>query len=200
MRAILSSLSTGALLTVAVVLVIAVSSALDLEIESYAVAGVLAGGVVALIPERTAWARLAAFAIGFVAAWIGFVLRAALLPDSNGGRAVAAIVTLVICLVAVAAGRSRLPLSATLVGVVLFAAAYESAFVAAEAEVATTSLDAATALVFAVVVGFAVTVLAAGKGAAVAGSGVEGDAPALAVRPRQAHASETAVTNTEVTR
>lgn len=201
MRAIVSSLSTGALLAVAVVLVIAVSSALDLEIESYALAGVLAGGVVALIPERSAWVRLGSFAIGFVAAWIGFVLRAALLPDSNGGRAVACIVTLAICLVAVAAGRGRLPLSAMLVGVVLFAAAYEAAFVAAEAEVTTTSLDAATSLAVAVVVGFAAAVLAAGKGVPGTVGHVDGgDASALAVRPREAHASETAAINTEVTR
>jgi hypothetical protein len=161
MRATLSSLVTGALLAVAVVIVIAVSSAMELEIEPYALAGVLAGGVVALIPERSAGARLAAFAVGFVAAWIGFVLRAALLPDSEGGRAVAALITLAICLVAVAISRTRLPLVAMLVGVVILSAAYETAFVAAEAEVVDTSLDAITTLLVAVAVGFGVAALAA---------------------------------------
>jgi hypothetical protein len=189
------------LLAVAVVLVIAVSSALDLEIESYALAGVLAGGVVALIPDRSAWARLGAFAVGFVAAWIGFVLRAAVLPDTEGGRAVAAIVTLLICVVAVAAGRTRLPLSAMLLGVVLFSAAYEAAFVAAEPEVASTSLDAATGLVCAVAVGFAVAVVASGRqpraeGAETGGSGRS----ARTIRLRRTRLNGTAATNTEVTR
>ena len=204
MRATLSSLSTGALLAVAVVVVIAVSSVLDLQIESYALAGVLAGGVVALIPDRSAFARLAAFAIGFVAAWVGFVLRAALLPDTEGGRAVAAVVTVLICLVAVALGRTRLPLSAMLVGVVLLSAAYETAFVAAEAEVQTTSLDAATALVVAVAVGFAVAALSAGRRTST--ESIEKPAragSAWAVWPRRPHGSEiatTAATTTEVTR
>jgi hypothetical protein len=167
MRATMSSVVTAALLIVAVVLVIALSSALELQLESYALAGVAAGAVVALVPERSAWARLAAFAVGFVAAWIGFVLRAALLPDTDAGRAVAAVITLLICLVAGAASRGRLPLWAALVGVMLFAAAYEAAFVAAEPEVATTSLDAATSLLCAVAVGFVVTLLAAAKRAGV---------------------------------
>ena len=187
MRATWSSLVTGASLAVAVVVVIGVSSAMNLQIEPYALPGVLAGGVVALIPERSAFARLAAFAIGFVAAWVGFVLRAAVLPDTDGGRAVAALITLVICLVAVAIGRTRLPLVAMLVGVALLAAAYEAAFVAAEAEVIDTSLNAATTLVVAVAVGFAVAALAAGKRAA-AGAETAGSSGATvwSLRPRTA--------------
>jgi len=204
MRATLSSLWTGALLAVAVVVVIAVSSALDLQIEPYALAGVLAGGVVALIPDRSTLARVVAFAIGFVAAWIGFVLRAAVLPDTEGGRAVAAVATVLICLIAVAASRTRLPLSAMLVGVVLLSAAYETAFVAAEAEVQTTSLDAATALVLAVAVGFAVAALSAVRRTSTDAEGrVTGSGSAWAFRPRRAQGSEiatTAATTTEVTR
>lgn len=193
MRATLSTLVTGALLAVAVVVVIAVSSALDLEIESYALAGVLAGGVVALIPDRSVWARLGAFAVGFLGAWVGFVLRAAVLPDTEGGRAVAAVVTVLVCLLAVALGRTRLPLSAMLVGVVLFASAYETAFVAAEAEVATTSMDAATSLVLAVAVGFAVAALAASRRVVPEDAAARTRTPSWSVRPRRAHGSETTV-------
>jgi hypothetical protein len=136
---------------------------MDLQIEPYALAGVLAGGIVALIPERSAFARLGAFAVGFVASWIGFILRAALMPDSESGRSVAALITLAICLAAVAISRTRLPLVAMLVGVALLAAAYETAFVANEAEVAQTSIDALTALLVAVAVGFAVAALASSR-------------------------------------
>jgi hypothetical protein len=158
-----ASMFTGVLLAIAVVLVIAVSSTLELQIEQYALAGVLAGAVIGLVADRSPWARLLAFAVGFVAAWVGFVLRAALLPDTAGGRAAAAVITLVICLVAVAIGRgTRLPMWATFLGVLLFAAAYEAGFLAAEPEVATTSLDAATSLLAAVAVGYAVAVLSTG--------------------------------------
>jgi hypothetical protein len=208
-RATLSYVLTGALLTVAVVAVIGVSSALDLEIEPYALAGVLAGGVVALIPERSVWARLAAFAVGFVAVWIGFVLRAALLPDTEGGRAAAAVITMLICLAAVAVSRTRLPLSSMLVGVVLFAAAYESAFVAAEAEVVTTSADAATSLVFAVAVGFVVAALAGAKRGPAESRPVVLDTPddgsvwslrSLDRKPTESEPTDSAATATEVTR
>jgi hypothetical protein len=194
MRATLSSLVPGALLAVAVVIVIGVSSAMDLEIEPYALAGVLAGGVVALVPERSAFARLGAFAVGLVAAWIGFILRAALMPDTEGGRSVAALITVAICLVALAVSRARLPLVAMLVGVIVLSAAYETAFVAAEAEVATTSLDALTAIVVASVVGFAVAVLATGKRAASSAGTV------WAIKPRTADDSETVETKAEVAR
>jgi len=158
-----ASMFTGVLVTIAVVVLIAVSSALGLQIEQYALAGVLAGAVVGLVADRSPWARLLAFVVGFVAAWVGFVLRAALLPDTDGGRAAAAVITLAICLVAVAIGRgTRLPMWATFVGVLLFAAAYEAGFLAAEPEVATTSLDAATSLLVAVAVGYVVAVLSTG--------------------------------------
>lgn len=158
-----ASIGTGVLLTIAVVLVIAVSSALGLRIEQYALAGVLGGAVIGLVADRSPWARLLGFAVGFVAAWVGFVLRAALLPDTDGGRAAAAVITLAICLVAVAIGRGgRLPMWATFVGVMLFAGAYEAGFVAAEPEVASTSLDAATSLLVAVAVGYVVAVLSTG--------------------------------------
>lgn len=171
---------TGALLTIAVVLVIAVSAALGLQIEQYALAGVLAGAVIGLVADRSPWARLLAFVVGFVAAWVGFVLRAALLPDTNGGRAAAAVITLVICLVAVAIGRgTRLPMWAAFVGVLLFAAGYESDFLAAEPEVATTSLNAATSLLVTVAVGYVVAVLSVGNRGA------------SALRPRMSDDTET---------
>lgn len=162
-----ASMRAGVLLVIAAVLVVVLSHAWGLKLEPYALAGVAFGGVIGLVPDRSAWARLGAFVIGFVAAWIGFVLRAAVVPDSTGGLAVAVAATLVIGLIGVAAGRGRhVPLWAVLVGTGSFAAAYESAFSAAEPEVVTTSLDAATSLLLAVAVGFIVTSLSAPRAAA----------------------------------
>lgn len=194
-----ASMFTGVLLIVAVVLVIAVSSALGLQIEQYALAGVAAGAIVGLVADRSPWARLLAFAVGFVATWVGFVLRAAVLPDTDGGRAAAAVVTLVICLVAVALGRgARIPLWATLVGVVLFSAAYEAGFVAAEAEVTTTSLDAATSLLLAVAVGYAVAVLSGSPRPVATAEKPARGRGSWTIRPRKAHTSETVLTEKKV--
>ena len=81
------SLVAGLVLAVAAVLVVWVSSALDLELESVALLGAALGAVVALVPDRTPLIRLCGFFAGFVAAWIGYAMRAQFLPDSAGGRA-----------------------------------------------------------------------------------------------------------------
>lgn len=183
-----ASMRAGVLLVIAAVLVVVLSAAWGLKMEPYALAGVAFGGVIGVVPDRSAWARLGAFAIGFVAAWVGFVLRAAVLPDATSGVAAGAAITLVIGLVGVAAGRGRyVPLWAVLVGVGSFAAAYESAFTAAPPEVVSTSLDAATSLLLAVAVGFVVTCLSAPRAAA----------PAL--EPPRPRGSEDFDSKTEVT-
>jgi hypothetical protein len=162
-----ASMRAGVLLAVAAALVVVLSAAWGLDIEAYALAGVAFGGVIALVPDRSAWARLGAFVIGFVAAWIGFVLRAALLPDATSGVAVAAAATILIGLIGVAAGRGRhVPLWAVLVGAGAFSASYESAFSAAPPEVVNTSANAATSLLLAVAVGFVVTCLSAPRATA----------------------------------
>ena len=62
-----------------------------------ALLGAALGAVVALVPDRTPLVRLGGFAAGFVAAFIGYVLRAALLPDTSAGRAVAVVIVLLLC-------------------------------------------------------------------------------------------------------
>lgn len=148
------SLLAGGVLAVAAVLVVLVSAALDLELESVALLGTALGAVVALVPDRSAGARLAGLAVGLVAAWIGYLVRAALLPDSVGGQAVAVAAVVLLCAAVAALTAGRLPLWSTLLGVVGLVGAYEAAYAAAPPEVAATSLSAVTALVLAVGAGF----------------------------------------------
>lgn len=184
------SMGTGLLLIVAAVLVIVLSAAWGLELEGYTLTGVAAGGVVGLVPDRSAWTRLGAFVVGFVAAWIGFVLRAAVLPDTTAGVAAGAVVTLLIVVAAVAAGRGRhVPLWAALLGAAAYAGVYESAFAAAPPEVVSTSLDTATSLGLAVAVGFVVACLAAPRAAA----------EIVAPSPRDGEAADATTTVSEVT-
>jgi hypothetical protein len=148
------TLFAGLLLAVAAVLVVYVSSVFGLELESVALLGAALGAVVALVPDRSPAARLGGFAAGFVAAWIGYALRAAVLPDTAAGRAVAVGLVVVMCVAVTAVSRDRLPLWSTLLGTAALAGGYEFTFAAAPPEMASTSLTSATTLLFNVAVGF----------------------------------------------
>jgi hypothetical protein len=158
------TLLVGLVLTVAAVLVVFVSAGLDLELEPVALLGVALGGVIALVPDRTPFMRLAGFAGGVVAAWIGYLLRAAVLPDSSGGRAVVVALVIVLATAIAALSLGRIALWSTLLGAAAFAGAYEYTYAAAPPEVASTSVSAATALFLTVAVGFLATGLMAPAG------------------------------------
>ncbi|HSE08950.1 MAG TPA: hypothetical protein VLB29_09800 [Nocardioidaceae bacterium] len=170
------TLLVGLGLTVAAVLVVFVSAGLDLDLEPVALLGVALGGVIALVPDRSPLVRLAGFAGGFSVAWVGYLLRAGLLPDSAGGRAVAVAFVVVAAVAIAALTLGRVPLWSTLLGAAAFAGAYEYTYAAAPPEVASTSLSAATSLLLTVAVGL----LAA---AAFAPGGEQSVAP---TRPRAA--------------
>jgi hypothetical protein len=147
-------LFVGLSLSVAALLVVLISGALGLELESVALLGAAMGAVVGLVPDRSAGMRLAAFVGGFVFAWIGYFVRAALLPDTTAGRAVAVAVTLLLCLGLTLALRGRLPLWGVLLGAGTFAGAYEFTYAAAPPEILDTSVSTATTLLLTAAIGF----------------------------------------------
>lgn len=125
------SLLAGVVLAVAAMLVVAMSAALELDLESTALLGVALGAVVALVPDRSPLVRLAGFAAGVVISWLGYVARAALLPDTASGRAVAVGIVVLLCVGVTAATMNRVPLWSVLLGTAGFAGAYEFTFAAA---------------------------------------------------------------------
>jgi hypothetical protein len=155
------TLLAGLALTVAAVLVVLLSATFDLELESVALLGVAMGAVLALVPDRTPAVRLAGFFGGFVAAWVGYLVRAALLPDTAGGRSVAVALVVVLCVAITAATMNRLPLWTTLLGTAALTGAYEFTYAAAPPEVATTSMSTATTLLFTLAIGFLAAALVA---------------------------------------
>jgi hypothetical protein len=161
-----ATLLAGVTLAVAAVLVVLVSSALDLQLESVALLGAALGAVVALVPDRTPLVRLGGFAAGFVAAWIGYAVRTLALPDTAGGRAVAVGLVILLCVGITAASLDRLPLWTTLLGTAALAGAYEFTYAAAPPELASTSLSTATTLLLNVAVGFLAAALVAPSAAA----------------------------------
>jgi hypothetical protein len=150
------SIFAGVVLALAAALVMWLSAAFDLGLESVVLLGAAVGAVVALVPDRSPLVRFVGFAAGFVAAWLGFVVRAAILPDTAGGRAVAVGVVLLLCVAVVAVSAGRLPLWSALLGAAAMAGGYEYTYAAAPPEVATTSVSTATSLLFCVAVGFLV--------------------------------------------
>lgn len=149
----------GGLLLLAAVVVLIVSDLLDLELEGVALLGIALGAIIALVPDRTAAGRLVGFVVGFVAAWAGYLLRAGVLPDSLGGRIIALVVVLGICVAVAGAAHRYIPLWATLLGVAALVGAYEQHYTAAPPEVLSTSMSTATAVLMTTALGFLVAAL-----------------------------------------
>lgn len=149
-----TSLLAGLVLALAAMVVVIIGSVLDLDLESVALLGAAMGAVVALVPDRTPASRLGGFAIGFVVAWVGYLLRAQFLPDTAGGRAVAVGVVVLLCVALTTAGRGRLALWSVLLGAGAFAGAYEFTYDQAPPEILSTSVSTATTMAFNVAVGF----------------------------------------------
>ena len=152
------TLLAGLLLVVATGLTVLIGEALALEVEAVALLGVAAGAIVALVPDQTATRRLAAFALGVLAAYVGYLVRAAVTPDTSAGRAVAAALIVLLCVGVFAISGGRLPLWSALLGSASLAGAYEFTYTQAATRVLDTSVSSATALLLCAAVGFLVAV------------------------------------------
>jgi hypothetical protein len=148
------SLLVGGVLIVAAVVVVVLSDLFDLKLESAALLGLAVGAVVALVPDSRPGLRLAGFAAGIVAAWIGYLVRAGFLPDSVAGRAVSIVLVLGLCVAIAAVSAGRVPLWSTLLGAAALVGAFEHSYSAAPPEVMSTSVSAVTSLLMTAAIGF----------------------------------------------
>jgi hypothetical protein len=151
----------GVVLAVAAMFAVLLGSALDLDLESVALLGAAMGAVIALVPDRTPLVRLGGFAIGFVIAWVGYIVRAQFLPDTSLGRAIAVAVVVLLCVGLTAATLERVTLWSVLLGAGAFAGAYEFTYAAEPPQILSTSLSTATTMAFNVGVGFLAAALVA---------------------------------------
>ena len=119
------SLIAGLVLAVLAALITVMGGLFGSDLEHVALLGAALGGALGLVPHRYGWGRISGFLLGFVAAWIGFALRAAVLPDSSTGRAVAAFLVVALCALACAFSSGRLPLWSDLLGSAAIVVAYE---------------------------------------------------------------------------
>lgn len=178
-------LFTGGLLTLAAVLLVGLGATLGLDLEGVALVGLAAGGILALVPDRSPLQRCCGFAAGFVLTWLGYVARAALLPDTSSGRAVALAGILVAGTLVVAV--FRLPLWSMLLGAGTLAGSYEAAFTLSPPEVVDTSLAAVTAVLVALGAGFLGAAMAPASAAAAGRAADERPDADRIPEPRQDH-------------
>lgn len=149
----------GLVLAVVATLAVTFGDALGLDLESAALVGAACGGVLGLVSDRGPWARLGGFMLGLIIAWAGYGLRAAVLPDTSGGRAIATFLVLALCVALSAATLARLPLWSFLVGVAAMAGAYETTFMISPPDFIKQSTTAATTVLVMAALGFASTVV-----------------------------------------
>lgn len=146
----------GLVLALVTTVVVAVASP---ELQAVALLGAALGGTLGLVPDRSPAQRVGGFAAGFVAAWLGYALRAAVLPDATAGRAVAVLLVLLACLAVAAGTRGRVPLWSTLVGAAAMTGAYEATYNADPTAFVGSSATTATSILLAAGAGFVATAL-----------------------------------------
>jgi hypothetical protein len=157
-------LLTGGVLTVAAVAIVLLSSGLGIDVESVALMGAGSGAVIALVPHRTPQARLIGFMVGFVASWLGYLLRAGALPDTAAGHSIAVALVVLVCTATAALSRNRVPLWSTLLGAAAMSGSYEATYLLAPSQVLSTSVSSSTSVLLAVALGFFAAALVAPGG------------------------------------
>jgi hypothetical protein len=150
----LKRLLVGCLLAVFTALIVGLGQVLGLDLQHVALLGAALGGVLGLVPAGSTSGRLAGFAAGFAAAWLGFALRAGFLPDTSSGRAVAAVIVVLLAALVPAITKGRVPLWSALVGIAAIVGAYETTYTNSPPDFLRESPTAASTVVFAAALGF----------------------------------------------
>jgi hypothetical protein len=161
-RSTRSSLIAGVLLAVLGGLVIDHGDQFGLQLVHMGEMGLAVGAVLGLVPDRAPGWRAGSFAVGFVAAWGGYAIRAGLMPDIPLGRAIATVIVLVAVTLVTTVSFGRLPLWAGLLGVAAFSGGYETTYSANPSGFVQDSLTDATTIALAVALGFLAATLVDG--------------------------------------
>jgi hypothetical protein len=192
------TLLTGSVLAVTAAALADHGAIFGADLPKVALLGAAAGAVLGLVPDRSPAARLGGFVGGFAAAWLGYALRAGVLPDIPMGRAIAVVIVVSIVTAIATATANRLPLWAGFVGIATLLGSYETTFAATPTSFVSDSMTAVTTSLLAVSLGFIVSVLAGGT-AAMTGAAVDQEVvvlPEAAPVPVPRSAADTNVTLT----
>jgi hypothetical protein len=148
----------GLVLAVVSALAVMFGDALGLDLDATIFVGAACGAILGLVADRGPFARLGGFLIGFVLTFAAYGLRAAILPDSASGRAVAIFLLLILVMAVSALSGGRLPLWSFMVGIAAAAGTYETTFTISPADFLAQAPTAAVNGLLATSIGFAATV------------------------------------------
>jgi hypothetical protein len=148
------SLLSGLVLAAFAALIIGLGELFGLDLQPVALLGAALGGVLGLVPHRHPLGKLGGFALGFTLAWLGYALRAGVLPDSASGRALAAFLVVAVIAGACALSVDRFPLWSGLLGAAAMTAAYEEIYTGAPSQFLKDSPSAATTVLLAAALGY----------------------------------------------
>jgi hypothetical protein len=143
----------GAVLALVGALTIGLGHLFGLDLDQVALLGVTLGAVIALVPDRTLVERLLGFGAGFVIAYLGYALRAGMLPDTATGQAVAVFIVIIIAMLVSVASSSRIPLWSILIGAAAMVGAYEQTYAASPTLFLSDAPTAATTMLLACAMG-----------------------------------------------
>lgn len=118
------------------------------------------GAILGLIPTGSPAARIGAFVMGIVIAWVGYGVRAALLPDNPVAEALVAFAAIALVGVVGAATRGRVPVIAALLGLVAMTGGYDADFVTAPYNFISDSIASVGAVLAGAAVGMLAVMLA----------------------------------------
>lgn len=139
-------------------LAVAIGSWLNLGLSDVLL-GTTLGAALALVPGDSYGRRVAAFLTGFLIAWMGYAVRAAVLPDVTISRVLVVFGSVLLIALACALSRGRLPFWGALLGAAAMTGAYEFTYVAAPYNFLTESVTTATGILVAVAFGFLITLV-----------------------------------------
>jgi hypothetical protein len=152
----------GGALAVGAGLLAAKGSVLGADLPHTALLGAALGAVLGLVPGGSVPGRVGGFLSGFGAAWLGYALRAGVLPDSAGGRGLAALSVVAVVTAVAVLSAGRLPLWAGLLGAGTLLGAYESAFAANPTAFLSDSVTAITTVLVSAALGLLVATASEG--------------------------------------
>ncbi|WP_375003209.1 hypothetical protein [Aeromicrobium sp. CTD01-1L150] len=147
---------TGLGLALAAAVSVLLGNALGLDLVHVTLLGIALGAVLVIVPDGPLPWRLAGLASGVVIAWLAFGLRAAWLPDTDTGRAVAFAGAFLVAGVVCAVTLGRLPLWTSLLGMAAVTGAYEYDFTANTPLFASESVVAVTSVLLTTMLGVVV--------------------------------------------
>lgn len=154
--------AVGGALAISAGLLAAKGSVLGADLPHHALLGAALGAVLGLVPLGSLAGRTGGFLVGFGAAWVGYALRAGLLPDSGSGRAAACFTVVAVVTAAAVVSAGRVPLWSGLLGAGTLLGAYEAAFAANPSAFLSDSFTAVTTVLVSAGLGLVASVAVEG--------------------------------------